>query len=240
MGTHLTVGDFTNPPYNEDLLTFTKLSKDVQVKRSPRISITPSSCEAIANSVFLLRNSHINSNQEILPRINGNVQVINPFSIDDIVENRSTVNVRNFSWAYNFGKHLFDNMGISFSTNLDLNWYCVLKKAHEQYSIADIYLKYNFTNNKSLLKFLKENSHYLEILNDIHTNASYYFNNEISLTIELLEDFEEPEPPKLRIVISTNFDLLESHKRLKKFKLDWFLEYYDPLDVRIVFSVAIQ
>jgi hypothetical protein len=95
---------------------------------------------------------------------------------------------------------------------------------------------YILINEDEIFEFINNDDKYMELLLQIPKQLRYYLDYH-RIYVELLNDFEEQEPPKLRITILSKFGLIESHSRLKKFNILWFLNRFDPLDYRIVFSL---
>lgn len=106
--------------------------------------------------------------------------------------------------------------------------------------IGVIKSSFKMFNQESVFSFINENAHYDNILIDVANNIRNCFNSEIELTLELLDIFEEPEPPKLRITIITKEDIANANKFLRDFRINWFFKKYDPIITRIMFTLGIK
>jgi len=96
--------------------------------------------------------------------------------------------------------------------------------------------KYKLVNDKKIFTYLQENKQYVKILNDLYQEIKKYFRTS-EIFLELLDEFECPEPDKFRISIKTKYELQASLKKLKEFRINKFLKQYDPLETHVMFTI---
>ncbi len=95
-------------------------------------------------------------------------------------------------------------------------------------------------NPSSIRRYLLENSHLISTLIDISTNIFKFFKMDETLTLEVLEEFEESEPPKIRMTIFSEQSIEETNRILRDFRINWFFKEIDPLNANIMVTLAFK
>jgi hypothetical protein len=99
---------------------------------------------------------------------------------------------------------------------------------------------YDFINPPQIRNYLGSNIRIIEILEHIPLAILDYFATNEVLTLELLETFQEPEPPKLRITIITELNIVEANGKLKDFRINRLFKKFDPITTNIMVTLGFQ